>query len=103
MASIACVFLKLETKKVEQDLAEGVAGAVPVPPDEAGKDEVIDALVANVEAMIKADRKITSLKQLQVFTDVAAIILVKFLLISKQPLHSTQIKFHETILFINLI
>jgi len=46
-------------------LAEGVAGAVPVPPDEAGKDEVIDALVANVEAMIKADRKITSLKQLQ--------------------------------------
>ncbi|OEL32441.1 putative bifunctional methylthioribulose-1-phosphate dehydratase/enolase-phosphatase E1 [Dichanthelium oligosanthes] len=51
--------------QVEQDLAEGVAGAVPVPPDEAGKDEVIDALVANVEAMIKADRKITSLKQLQ--------------------------------------
>lgn len=51
--------------QVEQDLAEGVAGAVPVPPDEAGKDSVIDALVANVEAMIKADRKITSLKQLQ--------------------------------------
>ncbi|WVZ71846.1 hypothetical protein U9M48_020380 [Paspalum notatum var. saurae] len=51
--------------QVEQDLAEGVAGAVPVPPDEAGKDEVIDALVANVEAMIKADRKVTSLKQLQ--------------------------------------
>ena len=52
--------------QVEQDLAEGVAGAVPVPPDEAGKDEVIAALVANVEAMIDADRKITSLKQLQV-------------------------------------
>jgi len=51
--------------QVEQDLAEGVAGAVPVPPDEAGKDEVIAALVANVEAMIGADRKITSLKQLQ--------------------------------------
>jgi len=51
--------------QVEQDLAEGVAGAVPVPPDEAGKDEVIAALVANVEAMIDADRKITSLKQLQ--------------------------------------
>ncbi|GJN37770.1 hypothetical protein PR202_gb26758 [Eleusine coracana subsp. coracana] len=51
--------------QVEQDLAEGVAGAVPVPPDEAGKDRVIDALVANVEAMIKADRKVTSLKQLQ--------------------------------------
>jgi methionine salvage enolase-phosphatase E1 len=52
--------------QVEQDLDEGVAGAVPVPPDEAGKDRVIDALVANVEAMIEADRKITSLKQLQV-------------------------------------
>ncbi|CAD6239168.1 unnamed protein product [Miscanthus lutarioriparius] len=33
--------------QVEQDLAEGVAGAVPVPPDEAGKDSVIDARVAN--------------------------------------------------------
>lgn len=51
---------------MEQDLSEGIAGVVPVPPDEAGKDPVIDALVANVEAMIKADRKITSLKQLQV-------------------------------------
>ncbi|KAF8724024.1 hypothetical protein HU200_021031 [Digitaria exilis] len=51
--------------QIEQDLAEGVAGAVPVPPEDAGKDEVIDALIANVEAMIKADRKITSLKQLQ--------------------------------------
>jgi len=39
---------------------------VPVPPDEAGKEEVIDSLVSNVESMIKADRKITSLKQLQV-------------------------------------
>ncbi|PWZ30111.1 putative bifunctional methylthioribulose-1-phosphate dehydratase/enolase-phosphatase E1 [Zea mays] len=52
--------------QVEQDLAEGVAGAVPVPPDGAGKDRVVDALVANVEAMIAADRKTTSLKQLQV-------------------------------------
>uniref|UniRef100_A0A804N1B6 Enolase-phosphatase E1 n=1 Tax=Zea mays TaxID=4577 RepID=A0A804N1B6_MAIZE len=51
--------------QVEQDLAEGVPGAVPVPPDGAGKDRVVDALVANVEAMIAADRKITSLKQLQ--------------------------------------
>lgn len=44
----------------------GVVGAVPVPSDDAGKEEVIAALVANVEEMIKADRKITSLKQLQV-------------------------------------
>lgn len=41
-------------------------GSVPVPSDDAGKEEVIDSLVANVEAMIKADRKITSLKELQV-------------------------------------
>ncbi|KAJ4726330.1 haloacid dehalogenase-like hydrolase family protein [Melia azedarach] len=34
-------------------------------PGDAGKEEVIAALVANVEAMIKADRKITALKQLQ--------------------------------------
>nr|GMD58893.1 probable bifunctional methylthioribulose-1-phosphate dehydratase/enolase-phosphatase E1 1 [Ipomoea batatas] len=44
----------------------GVAGAVPIRHDDAGKEEVIAALVTNVEAMIKADRKITSLKQLQV-------------------------------------
>lgn len=39
---------------------------MPCPFDGAGKEEVVAALVANVEAMIKADRKITSLKQLQV-------------------------------------
>jgi len=44
----------------------GVDGAIPIPPDDAGKNEVIAALVANVQAMIKADRKITALKQLQV-------------------------------------
>ncbi|KAG2561936.1 hypothetical protein PVAP13_8KG210508 [Panicum virgatum] len=51
--------------QIEDDLRNGIAGAVPVPPDEAGKEEVINSLVANVESMIKADRKITSLKQLQ--------------------------------------
>ncbi|CAM0150165.1 unnamed protein product [Urochloa decumbens] len=54
-----------ETSKIEGDLRNGVPGAVPVPPDETGKEEVINSLVANVESMIKADRKITSLKQLQ--------------------------------------
>lgn len=43
-----------------------MAGTVPIPPDNAGKDEVIAALVANVEAMIRADRKIKALKELQV-------------------------------------
>ncbi|XP_020110592.1 probable bifunctional methylthioribulose-1-phosphate dehydratase/enolase-phosphatase E1 isoform X2 [Ananas comosus] len=57
--------IKLLCEQVEDDLKRGVSGAVPIPPDDAGKEEVIDSLVANVEAMIKADRKITSLKQLQ--------------------------------------
>lgn len=52
--------------QVQDDLEKGVNGAVPIPPEQAGKEEVIAALVANVEAMIKADRKITALKQLQV-------------------------------------
>ncbi|XP_031127712.1 probable bifunctional methylthioribulose-1-phosphate dehydratase/enolase-phosphatase E1 1 [Ipomoea triloba] len=57
--------IKLLRAQVEEDLQNGVAGAVPIPHDDAGKEEVIAALVTNVEAMIKADRKITSLKQLQ--------------------------------------
>lgn len=52
--------------QVQDDLEKGVSGAIPVPSDDAGKDAVIAALVNNVEAMIKADRKITALKQLQV-------------------------------------
>nr|XP_043628144.1 probable bifunctional methylthioribulose-1-phosphate dehydratase/enolase-phosphatase E1 [Erigeron canadensis] len=57
--------IKLLRSQVDDDLQKGVMGAVPVPSDDSGKAEVIDALVANVEGMIKADRKITSLKQLQ--------------------------------------
>ncbi|KAL0320661.1 UNVERIFIED_CONTAM: putative bifunctional methylthioribulose-1-phosphate dehydratase/enolase-phosphatase E1 1 [Sesamum radiatum] len=57
--------IKLLRAQVEEDLENGVAGAVPIPTD-GEKEEIIAAVVANVEAMIKADRKITSLKQLQV-------------------------------------
>ncbi|XP_071730131.1 probable bifunctional methylthioribulose-1-phosphate dehydratase/enolase-phosphatase E1 1 [Rutidosis leptorrhynchoides] len=57
--------IKLLRSQVENDLQNGVVGAVAVPSDDAGKEEVIAALVINVEEMIKADRKITSLKQLQ--------------------------------------
>uniref|UniRef100_J3N8E1 Probable bifunctional methylthioribulose-1-phosphate dehydratase/enolase-phosphatase E1 n=1 Tax=Oryza brachyantha TaxID=4533 RepID=J3N8E1_ORYBR len=57
--------INLLRAQVEEDLKNGIAGSVPIPPDDAGKEEVINALVANVESMIKADRKITSLKQLQ--------------------------------------
>lgn len=56
--------IKLLRAQVQEDFEKGVSGAVPIPAD-GSKEEVIAALVANVEAMIKADRKITSLKQLQ--------------------------------------
>ena len=51
--------------QVDEDLKNGVAGAVPIPVD-GGKEEITGAVVANVRAMITADRKITALKQLQV-------------------------------------
>ncbi|XP_058095426.1 probable bifunctional methylthioribulose-1-phosphate dehydratase/enolase-phosphatase E1 1 isoform X2 [Magnolia sinica] len=57
--------IKLLRAQVQDDLEQGVVGSVPIPPDDAGKEEVIASLVANVEAMIRADRKITALKQLQ--------------------------------------
>lgn len=50
---------------MQEDLANNVSGAVLIPTD-GEREEVIASVVANVEAMIKADRKITSLKQLQV-------------------------------------
>ncbi|XP_039002671.1 probable bifunctional methylthioribulose-1-phosphate dehydratase/enolase-phosphatase E1 [Hibiscus syriacus] len=57
--------IKLLRSQVEDDLKQGVTGAVPIPSEEVGKEAVIASLVGNVEAMIKADRKISALKQLQ--------------------------------------
>ncbi|KAJ4976863.1 hypothetical protein NE237_001969 [Protea cynaroides] len=57
--------IRLLRAQVEEDLQQGVAGALPIPTNDVGKDEVIASLVSNVEAMIKADRKIAALKQLQ--------------------------------------
>ncbi|KAL0925576.1 hypothetical protein M5K25_003930 [Dendrobium thyrsiflorum] len=57
--------IKLLRAQVLDDLKKGIAGSTPIPPDDTGKEEVIESLVVNVEAMIKADRKITALKQLQ--------------------------------------
>ncbi|XP_059662661.1 probable bifunctional methylthioribulose-1-phosphate dehydratase/enolase-phosphatase E1 1 [Cornus florida] len=57
--------IKLLRSQIQDDLEQGIINAVPIPSDDAGKEEVIAALVANVEAMIRADRKITALKQLQ--------------------------------------
>ena len=42
-------------------------GAIEIPTESAGIDVVIAALEENVQAMIKADRKITALKELQVW------------------------------------
>lgn len=55
--------------QVEADLAAGVAGAVPVPPETSSREAVVAALEKNVLAAIAADRKITALKQLQVRGD----------------------------------
>ncbi|XP_010446120.1 PREDICTED: probable bifunctional methylthioribulose-1-phosphate dehydratase/enolase-phosphatase E1 isoform X2 [Camelina sativa] len=57
--------IKLLRSQVEEDLKQGVTGAVPIPHAGEGKDNVIAAMVSNVEAMIRADRKITALKELQ--------------------------------------
>lgn len=51
--------------QIQNDLDQGVIGAVPIPLDYVGKELVIASLVANVEAMIRADRKVTVLKQLE--------------------------------------
>lgn len=56
--------IKLLRAQVDEDLKQGLS-TLPVPPPDAGKDEVIASLVANVNEMIRADRKITALKQLQ--------------------------------------
>ncbi|KAJ0246239.1 bifunctional methylthioribulose-1-phosphate dehydratase/enolase-phosphatase E1 [Hirschfeldia incana] len=57
--------IKLLRAQVEEDLRQGVTDAVLIPHADEGKDKVIAAMVSNVEAMIKADRKITALKELQ--------------------------------------
>ncbi|KAF8391331.1 hypothetical protein HHK36_023635 [Tetracentron sinense] len=57
--------INLLRSQVQEDLEQGILGAVPIPSDDVVKEKVIASIVANVEAMIMANRKITSLKQLQ--------------------------------------
>ncbi|KAL5571148.1 hypothetical protein UlMin_020745 [Ulmus minor] len=57
--------INLLRSQIENDLEQGIIGAVPIPPEYVGKELVIASLVANVETMIRADRKILALKQLQ--------------------------------------
>ncbi|CAN6483566.1 unnamed protein product [Victoria cruziana] len=59
------VDIKLLRAQVIEDLEKGISGSQPIPSEDAGKEKVIGSLVANVDAMIRADRKITALKQLQ--------------------------------------
>lgn len=42
-------------------------GATEIPVESAGIDAVVAAIEKNVQAMIKADRKVTALKELQVW------------------------------------
>ncbi|KAK2651148.1 hypothetical protein Ddye_018637 [Dipteronia dyeriana] len=57
--------INLLRSQVQNDLDQSIVGAVPVPQDYVGKELVIASLVANVESMIRADRNVTALKQLQ--------------------------------------
>nr|GEU45371.1 PIF1-like helicase [Tanacetum cinerariifolium] len=45
-------------KTGDDDMQNGIVGAVPILSDDAGNKEFIVALVANVKAMIEADRKL---------------------------------------------
>lgn len=56
--------IQLLRVQVEEDVKQGTS-TLPIAPSDAGKEEVIASVVANVNEMIKADRKITALKQLQ--------------------------------------
>ncbi|PIA36629.1 hypothetical protein AQUCO_03300079v1 [Aquilegia coerulea] len=56
--------IELLRSQVEDDVNQGLS-TLPIPPADAGKEEVIMSLVANVNEMIRADRKVTALKQLQ--------------------------------------
>lgn len=51
---------------MHEDLRNDVPGAIDIPSESEGMEAVISALEKNVHAMIKADRKVTALKELQV-------------------------------------
>ncbi|KAG8641380.1 hypothetical protein MANES_13G144832v8 [Manihot esculenta] len=57
--------INLLRSQIQDDFEQGVSGAVPIPPDYVGKELVIASLVANVESMMRSDRKVIALKQLQ--------------------------------------
>ncbi|KAH7293000.1 hypothetical protein KP509_28G007500 [Ceratopteris richardii] len=56
--------ISLLRKQAEKDVNDGVVGAQMIPSVSAEKEQIIAAVEANVISMIKADRKITALKEL---------------------------------------
>ncbi|XP_062104658.1 probable bifunctional methylthioribulose-1-phosphate dehydratase/enolase-phosphatase E1 2 [Humulus lupulus] len=57
--------IKLLHSQIENDLEQGIIGALPIPSDYVGKDLIIASLVANIEAMTRANINFPSLRQLQ--------------------------------------
>lgn len=57
--------IRLLRDQVHEDLRNNVPGATEIPVESAGIDAVVAAIEKNVQAMIKADRKVTALKELQ--------------------------------------
>lgn len=57
--------IALLRKQAEQDVKDGVTGAQLIPSNDGCKEDIIAAVEANVISMIKADRKVTALKELQ--------------------------------------
>ena len=53
--------------KAEKDVADGIRGSQIVPHAGVTKEDIIAAVEANVISMIEADRKVTALKELQVW------------------------------------
>lgn len=56
--------INLLRSQIENDMEQGIIGALLIPPDYVGKELVIASLVANIDTMIRADRIVPSLKQL---------------------------------------
>ncbi|KAM4093424.1 hypothetical protein ACB094_06G115200 [Castanea mollissima] len=99
--------INLLRSQVQIDLEQGVIGTVPIPLDYVEKELVIASLVANVAAMIMADRKVTSLKQLQnwivavVFDDVAKALARWHASGTKVYIYSSVIREAQKLLFAN--
>ncbi|KAI5066011.1 hypothetical protein GOP47_0018635 [Adiantum capillus-veneris] len=57
--------INLLRKQAEQDVTDGIPGVQLIPSTDTSKEKVVAAVETNVISMIKADRKVTALKELQ--------------------------------------